>query len=152
MTSALPFAGSSGTQGDDTVLPDLSEFYLKKHPLPPLSMISDGTVNIAALITALFFQHDCMVIIKEPGLHTHPSLVPVIVEMMREASATRQIIITTHNPEIVRNANLEDLFAVWRNSKGYSEITIPSEQDEVKNFLENEMELHELYVQNLLGG
>lgn len=153
VTNILPFVKSVDTKRmtDRSVLFTLAESYSEKHSLPS-SLISDGTINITALIIALYFQHDQLTIIEEPERNIHPFLMSKVIEMMSDILATRQIIITTHNPEIVRHVGLEDLFAVWRNSEGYSEIARSSEQEEIKIFLENEMELKELYVQNLLGG
>lgn len=153
MKSILPFVEAVDTKRgpDKSVLLTLSESYSEKHSLPS-SLVSDGTINIIALIMALYFQHNRLTIIEEPERNIHPSLMYKAIKMMRDISAARQVIITTHNPEIVRHADPEDLFAVWRNSEGHSEIARPSEQEEVRIFLENEMELQELYVQNLLGG
>lgn len=153
VTNILPFVKSVDTKRmtDRSVLFTLAESYSEKHSLPS-SLISDGTINIAALIIALYFQPDQLTIIEEPERNIHPSLMSKIIEMMNDVLTTRQIIITTHNPEIVRHVGLENLFTVRRNPEGHSEIARSSAQEEIKIFLENEMELQELYVQNLLGG
>lgn len=152
VTNILPFIKSVDTKRatDRSVLLTLTESYSEKYSLPS-SLISDGTINITALIMALYFQPDRLTIIEEPERNIHPSLMSKIIEMMNDVLTTRQIIITTHNPEIVRYVGLKDLLTVRRNQKGHSEITRSSEQEEIKIFLENDMELQELYVQNLLG-
>ena len=152
LTDVLPYVKSISTENlaDKSILFTLTENYFEKHSLPSL-LISDGTINIISLIIALYFQDNSLTIIKEPERHIHPSLMPKIIEMMNEASSYRQILITTHNPEIVRYTDLENLFTVYRNSEGYSEIIRTSDQKEIKTFLENDMELEELYVQNILG-
>ena len=70
--------------------------------------------------------------------------------MMKDASQHKQIIVTTHNPELIKHADLDDILLVSRNKEGFSEISRPSEKEEIKVFLENDMGLDELYVQNLL--
>jgi predicted ATPase len=74
-----------------------------------------------------------------------------VVDMMKETSQKRQIIVTTHNPEIVKYADLEDILLISRDKEGFSRISKPCEKEEVKIFLQHEMGIEELYVQNLLG-
>ena len=71
--------------------------------------------------------------------------------MMRDASQQKQIIVTTHNPEVVKYSGLENILLVSRDREGFSTISRPNKKDEVKTFLENEIGIEELYVQNLLG-
>jgi hypothetical protein len=40
---------------------------------------------------------------------------------------------------------------VFRDKQGFSEIFRPGEKDAVKVFLQNEIGIEELYIQNLLG-
>ena len=152
LTDMLPFVKSVSTENvaDKSIFFTLTENYFKKHSLPS-SLISDGTINIIALIIALYFQNNSLTIIEEPERNIHPSLMSKVIEMMNEASLQRRILITTHNPEIVRYTGLENLFTVSRNSEGYSEIIHSSDQKEIKTFLENDVELEELFVQNILG-
>ena len=70
--------------------------------------------------------------------------------MMKEASEDKQIIVTTHNPEVLRHANLEDILLVTRGSDGCSTILRPTDSDVVNTFLENDLGIHDLFVQNLL--
>jgi len=70
---------------------------------------------------------------------------------MKEASQHKQIIVTTHNPEIVKYADLEDILLIARDNEGLSTISRPAEKEEIKTFLKNEIGIEELYVQNLLG-
>ena len=59
--------------------------------------------------------------------------------MMKDASMQKQIIITTHNPEIVKYSGLENIFLLRRNKNGFSEVARPQDSVEVKNFLENKL-------------
>jgi predicted ATP-dependent endonuclease of OLD family len=69
---------------------------------------------------------------------------------MKDASIKKQIIVTTHNPEMVKNADLENILLVSRDKDGFSTISRPAEKEEVKTFLKNEIGIEDLYVQNLL--
>lgn len=114
------------------------------------SVISDGTTNMIALIIALYFEEKPLIIIEEPERSVHPSLVSRIMGMLKEASEKKQIIVTTYSPEIVKYADLEDLLFIYRDKEGFSAISRPGEKEGVKTFLENEIGIEELYIQNLL--
>jgi len=114
--------------------------------------MSDGTINITALIIALYFEEKPVIAIEEPEKGIHPHLISKVVDMMKDVSERfeKQIIVTTHNPEMVKYAGIENILLVHRDDNGFSQISRPSEKEEVKIFLENEMCIEELYVQNLL--
>lgn len=135
---------------DKSIFFRLHEKYAKKDGLPA-SLISDGTVNIIALIIALYFQQKQAVIIEEPERNVHPYLISRMMDMFREASRSKQILATTHNPEMVKHADLENILLITRDNEGFSRITKPADSDQIKIFLENEMGIDDLFVQNLLG-
>jgi predicted ATPase len=127
----------------------MSEIYAEDTYFPA-SLLSDGTINIIALIVALYFEDMPFIIIEEPERNIHPHLISRVINMLKDVSPKKQIIITTHNPQIVKYADLEDLLLISRNDKGYSEISKPAENEEIKAFLEEELGIEELYVSNLL--
>ncbi|KYK33411.1 MAG: hypothetical protein AYK19_13595 [Theionarchaea archaeon DG-70-1] len=137
---------------DKSLIASLRETYSKKKFLPAF-LISDGTINITALIIALYFEEKPLVIIEEPERNIHPYLISKVIDMMKDISEEikeKQIIITTHNPEVVKYADLDHLLLIYRDEHGFSQISRPSEKGEVKTFLENDIGVEELYVQNLL--
>ncbi|HOV21955.1 MAG TPA: AAA family ATPase [bacterium] len=146
----LPFVDNLNVEKfvDKSLFFKLKETYSKKEYLPA-SLISDGTVNIIALIIALYFEKKPITIIEEPERNIHPYLISKVVEMMKDV--TTQVIVTTHNPEIVKHAGLENILLISRDKNGFSVISKPQEKEDVKIFLENELGIEELYVQNLLG-
>jgi predicted ATPase len=129
----------------------IKETYSDKHYLPA-PLISDGTINALGLIVALYFQESPLVIIEEPDKGFHPSLISKVVDMMKEAAeyGNKQIIVTTHNPVMVKHADPEDVFLVSRDKDGFSQICKPTDKKEIKVFLENEMVLADLYESSLL--
>lgn len=149
----LPFVENLDVEklADKSLLFKLQETYFKNQYLPA-SLISDGTINLTALIIALFFEKKPIIIIEEPERNIHPYLISRVVEMMKDASKNKQIIVTTHNPEIVKYAGLENLLLVHRDENGFSRISRPAGKEEVKIFLKNDIGIEELYVQNLLEG
>lgn len=148
----LPFIAEVDVEkfSDKSLLFKLREVYSKKQYLPA-SLISDGTINIMALIIALYFQRKNLTIIEEPERNIHPYLISKIVDIMKDASKNKQLIVTTHNPEIVKYGGLSNILLVLRDNEGFSEIYRPSDKEEILTFLKNEIGIEELYVQNLLG-
>lgn len=147
----LPFIGNLDVENfaDKSLLFKIQEIYFENQYLPA-SLISDGTINITALIVALYFEKKQLTIIEEPERNIHPYLISKVVDMMKDASQKKQIIATTHNPEIVKYAGLDNLLLVSRDEEGFSRVSRPADTEEVKTFLENEIGIEELYVQNLL--
>jgi predicted ATPase len=117
----------------------------------PASFLSDGTIHLTALILALYFDKAPIVIIEEPERNIHPHLISKVAAMLADASKQKQVIVTTHNPELVKHARLEDLLLVHRDANGFSRITRPAENEQLKTFLENDLGVEDLYVQDLLG-
>lgn len=147
----LPFIDSIDVEkgANRSIFFKLREKY-SKDDLPSF-LISDGTVNIIALLIALYFQQKPFAIIEEPERNIHPYLISKLMDMFREASQQKQILATTHNPEMVKQAELENLLLVTRDKEGFSQITKPANSEQVKIFLENEIGIDELFVDNLLG-
>jgi hypothetical protein len=52
---------------------------------------------------------------------------------------------------VVKHASIENLLLISRDNEGFSIISRPADKEEVRTFLENEIGIEELYVQNLLG-
>jgi predicted ATPase len=117
----------------------------------PASFISDGTINVIALIIALFFEGNSLTIIEEPERNIHPQLISKLVEMINDAAKRMQIILTTHNPEFVKHTELESMILISRDEKGFSNISHPGNVETVKTFLKNDIGIEELFVNNLLG-
>ncbi len=152
--NVLPFIEDINVEKlmDKSLIASLKETYSKQKNLPAF-LISDGTVNITALIIALYFEKKPLLIFEEPERNIHPYLISRVIEMMKDVSEDmkkRQIIITTHNPEVVKYAEIDHLLFMYRDENGFSRISRPSEKEHIKTFLENDMSLEELYVHNLL--
>ena len=152
ITNLLPYVDSVFAKKniDRTVSFTIKERYFEEQSLPS-TLVSDGTVNIVGLILALYFQFSQLTIIEGPERDIHPSFISQVVENMNEASRQRQVIVTTHSPEIIRYTDINNILTVRRDDDGNSEIVRPGDQKDVKDFLKNDMDIEELYVQNLLG-
>lgn len=113
--------------------------------------LSDGTVSMLALVISLYFNDtDNIVILEEPERNLHPKVIRKLVAMLNEVSKNKQIIITTHNSEIVRNSNLEDIICIKRERDGTSILSKPSTEKRIINFLQNELGLDDLFLDGIL--
>ncbi len=147
----LPFVNDLGTEtfADKSLMFKLRESYSGRKFLPA-SLMSDGTINLTALIIALYFEDKPLKIIEEPERNIHPYLISRMVNMMQEASKKTQLIITTHNPEMIKHVDLDDILLVSRDKDGFSRISRPAAKEEIKLFLKDDMGIEELYIRNLL--
>ncbi len=148
----LPFAEEIGTEkiGEKSLLIHIREQFYKEDLKAYL--LSDGTINITAMIAALYFESKNVVILEEPERNIHPHLISRVVDMMKDASQNKQVIVTTHSPELVKHAGIENLLLVSRDKDGFTKVVRPSEREQLKMFLESELGLDELFIQNILAG
>lgn len=127
----------------------VKESYNKKEF--PSYMLSDGTVNILAVIVALYFQDDnAVIVLEEPERNIHPKLLSTLVSILSDVSNKKQIFVTTHNPFIIKEANLDDIYLVSRDENGISNITKPIDDERIKTFLENDLGIEDLFVDGIL--
>lgn len=116
----------------------------------PAPLVSDGTSDIIALIVALYFEKGDFIFIEEPERNIHPALLSKIVYMIKEASNKKQIIITTHSPEVLKSADLNDIFLISRDTNGFSVISKPINNEILKPFID-ELGIDEVYIDDYLG-
>lgn len=152
MSDMLPFVKDLSVDKffDKSLLFKIKETYSSRAYIPS-SLLSDGTISITSIIVALFFEKNQLIIIEEPEQGIHPALIAKLMQLFYSASHNKQIIITTHNPEIVKHAqDFNDLLLVSRDENGLARISKPFEQEMVKAFLDNELGIDTLFIQNLL--
>ena len=158
MQDTLPFVGQVKVSkfADRSFLFSLQESYHGRRYLPA-SVLSDGTISITAIVLALYFEspehrfteEETVTIIEEPERNIHPSLISRIVDMMRDVSDEKQILLTTHNPEIVKYAGIENLRFIFRDEEGFTGIFEPQDNKHVQTFLSQELGIDYVYKQNL---
>lgn len=116
----------------------------------PSVLLSDGTVNIIAIIIALYFEkNNDVVIIEEPEKNIHPKLANQLVDLMKDIVYKKQIIITTHNTQLLSSVELKDIIYVYRNKNKFSEIERPNNNHKVKMFIKNELDIGDLFYDGL---
>lgn len=98
-----------------------------KHPwiFEALNM-SDGTLRILGLLLAVYQPGIHSVIaIEEPEATVHPGITELVIEVLMDASNDRQIIITTHSPDILDYKYLQDSQIKLVTMKDFSTVIAP---------------------------
>lgn len=76
---------------------------------------SDGTLRIAAILTALFQETPLSLIgFEEPELGVHPGALPILFDLFQEASTRGQVLLTTHSPDLLDLLSIDDIRVVER--------------------------------------
>lgn len=117
------------------------------------SQLSDGTLRFICLMTLLLQPKDLQpatIIIDEPELGLHPYAITVFSEVIRQASENKQIILSTQSVELLNEFDTEDIIVVNRSKDGTKFERLQSES--LKEWLDNDYTLGELWNKNLLGG
>ena len=136
---------------DRSISMTLREEYTEDKDLPAF-LISDGTMTIMALVVALYFQKQKrFAIFEEPDRHLHPKALSGLMGLFKEVSERRQILVTTHNSEVVKYTGIENILLVSRDKNGFSRMTKPADSEYVKIFLEHDLGVDDLFLDDLLG-
>ena len=148
----LPFVKdlSFENQVDKSIILKVAESYNPGLEIPS-SIISDGTVEIVSLIYALFFDEKRLIVIEEPERNIHPHLIASLMHMVQEASNKKQIIITTHSPELIKYSRIEDLLTIERDHNGASKVSRVSDKSSVIAFLKDNIGIDDLFVDVILN-
>ena len=153
VSELLPFVRDLEVEefGFGQLITTLTESFSDKGHRLPAAFASDGTIACLALVVALHFQESSVAIFEEPDRHIHPHLAGRIMQLMNEVTDEKQVIVTTHNPELLRHANLEDILLVTRDSDGHSQVTRPANSEVVRHFLQSELGVEDLFTQDLIA-
>lgn len=116
------------------------------------SLFSDGTIYMIALIIILFFDDRPIAIIEEPDRYLHPALMRILASLLHDASQAKQVIITTHNPTLIRHIPLEHVLVVDRQHTGATTVLRVQDIEKVTAYLDNDnldigdIMIHDLFV------
>jgi predicted ATPase len=119
--------------------------------------LSDGSLRAIALITALLQPDELMpavIVIDEPELGLHPNAVATIAQLIKAASAKRQVIVATQSPKLVSAFEPEDIVVVERqeDEKGLGYSTLQRLSKESLGTWLEQYDLGQLYDMNVTGG
>jgi predicted ATPase len=91
--------------------------------------MSDGTLRSLGLIMSVFQKPSpSLLVIEEPEATIHPGALGAVLDLIRKATKTMQVVVTTHSPELldakwITDANLR--IVSWQ--EGASHLLRPSE-------------------------
>jgi predicted ATPase len=100
----------------------------KKVTFDAFSM-SDGTLRSVGLIMAVFQKPSpSVLVIEEPEATIHPGALQPVLDLLRKATKTMQVVVTTHSPELLDAAWISDnnlRIVSWQD--GASHLLLPSD-------------------------
>lgn len=117
------------------------------------SQFSDGTLRFICLATLLLQPEELQpetIIIDEPELGLHPYAITIFSELAKQISNKKQIIISTQSVELLNEFDAEDVIVVDRKDEASEFKRLDTE--ELKDWLDSDYSLGELWNKNILGG
>jgi len=119
------------------------------YPMQPYHF-SDGTIRFICLATALLQPNPpTTVVIDEPELGLHPYAIEILAELVKAASESTQVIVSTQSPQLIDNFEPSDIIVVNRD-KGASTFR-HLETEELSEWLK-EYSLGDLWRKNIVTG
>jgi predicted ATPase len=116
------------------------------------SSLSDGTLRFVALAT-LFLQPEqfrpSLILVDEPELGLHPYALGLLASLIRQASVTTQVIVSTQSSLLLDHFDPEDVLVADRVDDATQIERLPSER--LAKWLED-YSLGQLWEKNELGG
>ena len=150
-----------------SIAPFFDRFYLKPDELNPREIylrwlekgsdqlftahnLSDGTLRMICL-TTLLLQPDLpsTIIIDEPELGLHPFAIVKLAAMIKSASVSTQIIISTQSVNLLDQFDADDIIVVERENN--QTVFKRQNSESLKEWL-NDYSIGELWDKNILGG
>lgn len=137
---------------DNTPINGGAVLHFKEHSsksgFPP-GLISDGTIYILCLLTALFGPYTPnrgFMLIEEPERGIHPKAIEELTSLMKDqATWQHPIFITTHSETIVRTSSTKNLVLVTKES-GLTKTIRPELPENI------DIPLDEAWLSNMFGG
>ena len=120
--------------------------YEGANPWFNLNKESDGTVRLLGLLIALYQRpYPPLIGIEEPELFVHPGVLETLAELLKEASRRSQILVTTHNPDLIDQFRTDNLRVV-KSIDGVTEVGKVSrnQAEAVRRHLFSPGELHSM--------
>lgn len=109
---------------------------------------SDGTLKMLSYLTLLHDPEPPQLIgVEEPENYLHPRLLNGLVEEFREASASSQLMVTTHSPYFVNGLRAEEVWVLYRDEQGFTVCKRASEMLGINDFLDAGAKLGQLWME-----
>jgi predicted ATPase len=115
--------------------------------------VSDGTIKMFAYLV-LFYdpQPHPLLCVEEPENQLYPKLLWELAEELRSyAKRGGQVFVSTHSPDFLNAANLEEVFWLVK-SKGSTKILCAAQDKQIAAYMEDGDKLGQLWKQGLFPG
>lgn len=116
------------------------------------SSLSDGSLRFIALATLLLqpeSHRPSVILVDEPELGLHPYAITMLAALVKQASTTTQVILSTQSPFLLDHFQPEDVLVANREGGGTTITRL--ETDRLATWLED-YSLGQLWEKNELGG
>lgn len=122
----LAFVNKIGTSVDRGLVQLLLGEQYFDADIDPLST-SDGTLRLLALVTALHLMPEHgLLVVEEPEHGLHPLVFGPLLDLVRERcpkGGGRQVLVTTHSPDLLDAAEPDEVVVVDRNEDGSTKLS-----------------------------
>ena len=109
---------------------------------------SDGTLKLLFYLTLFHDRRPPQLIcIEEPENYLHPRLLTGLVGDCFKASASSQLMITTHSPHFVNELHPEDVWVLYRDEQGWTVCKRASEMLGINELMEAGAKLGQLWME-----
>lgn len=109
---------------------------------------SDGTLKLLAYLIVLHDPTPPQLIgIEEPENYLHPKLLRELAEECRNASASSQLLVTTHSPFFVNGLRERELWVVSRDDQGFTRVERAADMPGISAFMQAGAALGDLWME-----
>ncbi len=109
---SLQYASRRRTRfGSYNNIPIFPEIYITESGLPehiPLDQVGGGVRGVLYLLTAVHGVKNSIVLLDEPGINLHPSMLKAVVSTIKSSNTNNQFFIITHSPELLSNEMFDE--------------------------------------------
>lgn len=111
-----------------------------------VEFVSDGTLRLLAYLVMLHNPDPCpLLCVEEPENQLYPFLLEELAEEFRYyAEKGSQVFVSTHSPNFLNALKIEEVFLL-KKINGYTEISRPMNNEQVREYMENGYGLGKLW-------
>jgi AAA ATPase domain len=99
----------------------IPQFIVGKNRLSP-SQLSEGTFKTLSLLFYLVTGKSSLLMIEEPEVCVHHGLLDSIIELIKQYSRDRQIIISTHSDSVLDSLNVDNVYTVTKPARSGTKV------------------------------
>lgn len=113
---------------------------------------SDGTLKMLAYLVMLYDPRPPQFVgIEEPENFLHPRLLPELAEECRNATASSQLLVTTHSPFFLSALSPEEVRVLYRDERGFTCTVRASDVKGINEHINAGASMGDLWLEGFLG-